>query len=457
MTSRGRSVPEAASHTDRDEPGMVSSSLWHSAAAWMGAPGPCGSAAALPGGAARRLRSRRLLGGTGGRDACPAPGGPGGRRGKAYHAIAARGRRNAAPRPVPIRTVDGGSTGQPQGQSTAARSRVSSRSSFQAPSAPQAGHAAVKTTASGRPAGCASRAPGTGRPSRGAAAAGEPCRGAGSAGTAAPSWAAALGEPSVRRRPLRAVAGRALAARAGPAPPGGERRQRLHWHLLRARPWSRRPIIGHRHAPVAHSPACPAGRVGPPLSPQAGVGSTGRAGAARPARPTERGERTTVLRTHEAGSLRAEHAGQTVTLAGWVARRRDHGGVAFIDLRDASGVVQVVIRDEAVAHDLRNEFCLRVTGEVRRRPAGNENPAPAHRRGRGRRRPSVEVLNEAAPLPFPIDEHVEVGEEARLRYRYLDLRRAGPARGDPAAQRGQPGGPRGAARRAASSRSRRRR
>ena len=134
-----------------------------------------------------------------------------------------------------------------------------------------------------------------------------------------------------------------------------------------------------------------------------------------------------MLRTDEAGSLRAGDAGRTVTLAGWVARRRDHGGVAFLDLRDASGVVQVVVRDEAVAHGLRNEFVLRVTGDVRRRPEGNENPAlptgdvevVADR---------VEVLNEAAPLPFQIDEHVEVGEEARLRYRYLDLRRPAQAR-----------------------------
>jgi aspartyl-tRNA synthetase len=81
-----------------------------------------------------------------------------------------------------------------------------------------------------------------------------------------------------------------------------------------------------------------------------------------------------VIRTHTAGSLRASHSGQTVTLAGWVARRRDHGGVAFLDLRDASGIVQVVIRDEALAHGLRNEFCLRVVGEVAERPEGNANP-----------------------------------------------------------------------------------
>jgi aspartyl-tRNA synthetase len=134
-----------------------------------------------------------------------------------------------------------------------------------------------------------------------------------------------------------------------------------------------------------------------------------------------------VLRTHEAGSLRAGDAGRTVTLAGWVARRRDHGGVAFLDLRDASGVVQVVVRDEAVAHGLRNEFVLRVAGEVQPRPEGNENPALPTGEVEVVAE-QVEVLNEAAPLPFQIDEHVEVGEEARLRYRYLDLRRPAQAR-----------------------------
>ena len=133
-----------------------------------------------------------------------------------------------------------------------------------------------------------------------------------------------------------------------------------------------------------------------------------------------------MIRTHTAGSLRAEHSGETVTLTGWVARRRDHGGVAFIDLRDASGFVQVVIRDEQVAAGLRNEFCLRVVGVVTRRPEGNANPALPT--GDIEVAASeVEVLNEASPLPFQIDEHVEVGEEVRLRYRYLDLRRAGPA------------------------------
>jgi aspartyl-tRNA synthetase len=133
-----------------------------------------------------------------------------------------------------------------------------------------------------------------------------------------------------------------------------------------------------------------------------------------------------VIRTHDAGSLRAENVGQTVTLAGWVDRRRDHGGVAFIDLREASGVVQVVIRDEDVAHNLRAEYCLKVTGEVCLRPEGNQNPALPT--GEVEVVASdVEVLSAAAALPFPIDEHVEVGEEVRLKYRYLDLRRPGPA------------------------------
>jgi aspartyl-tRNA synthetase len=133
-----------------------------------------------------------------------------------------------------------------------------------------------------------------------------------------------------------------------------------------------------------------------------------------------------VIRTHDAGTLSAADEGTRVTLAGWVARRRDHGGVAFIDLREASGIAQVVIRDEAVAHALRSEYCLKVTGTVQKRPEGNANPAI----------PSGEieviaddvvVLNPSAVLPFPIDEHVEVGEEARLRHRYLDLRRPAPA------------------------------
>jgi len=133
-----------------------------------------------------------------------------------------------------------------------------------------------------------------------------------------------------------------------------------------------------------------------------------------------------VLRTHTTGSLRADHIGQTVTLTGWVDRRRDHGGVAFIDLRDASGIAQVVIRDEEVAHPLRSEFVLKVTGSVSRRPEGNANP----------NLPTgdieviateVEVLNESAPLPFQVStglgDSEMIGEDVRFKYRYLDLRR----------------------------------
>ncbi len=135
-----------------------------------------------------------------------------------------------------------------------------------------------------------------------------------------------------------------------------------------------------------------------------------------------------MLRNHDAGSLRASHPGQTVTLAGWVARRRDHGGVAFIDLRDATGSVQVVIRDEKMAGQLRAEWCLQITGEVSLRPAGNENsniPTGAIEVMGD----DVVVLSESAPLPFPVDSgsESEISEEVRLRYRYLDLRREGPA------------------------------
>ncbi|WP_328348517.1 aspartate--tRNA ligase [Micromonospora sp. NBC_00421] len=132
-----------------------------------------------------------------------------------------------------------------------------------------------------------------------------------------------------------------------------------------------------------------------------------------------------MIRTHDAGSLRATDAGTTVTLAGWVARRRDHGGVIFVDLRDGSGVVQVVFREED-AHALRNEFCVKVTGEVTRRPEGNENPELPT----GEIEVTVsalEVLSEAAPLPLPVDDQIEAGDDIRLRYRYLDLRRSGPA------------------------------
>ncbi|GAB49619.1 aspartyl-tRNA synthetase [Mobilicoccus pelagius NBRC 104925] len=134
-----------------------------------------------------------------------------------------------------------------------------------------------------------------------------------------------------------------------------------------------------------------------------------------------------VLRTHTAGTLRATDTGTTVTLTGWVARRRDHGGVAFIDLRDASGTVQVVARDEVLtgaAHDLRNEYCVKVLGEVTPRHPKDVNPnIPTGEIDVVAT--EIEVLSEAAPLPFQIDERVTVGEEARLKHRYLDLRRPG--------------------------------
>ena len=135
-----------------------------------------------------------------------------------------------------------------------------------------------------------------------------------------------------------------------------------------------------------------------------------------------------MLRTHGAGALTAEHVGKVVTLAGWVARRRDHGGVAFIDLRDGTGWSQVVINDEKVAGSLRAEYCLKIVGEVSKRPAGNENKSIPTGEIEIIAK-EVEVLSEAAPLPFPVDsgDDVEVNEEVRLRYRYLDLRREAPA------------------------------
>ena len=133
-----------------------------------------------------------------------------------------------------------------------------------------------------------------------------------------------------------------------------------------------------------------------------------------------------MLRTRNAGSLRAADIGSTVVLTGWVDRRRDHGGIAFIDLRDASGIAQVTIRED-VAHELRNEFCIRVTGIVRERPEGNANAALATGEIEVEAE-DIEVLNSSAPLPFQVSQHAEdagqVSEEVRIKYRYLDLRRA---------------------------------
>ena len=129
-----------------------------------------------------------------------------------------------------------------------------------------------------------------------------------------------------------------------------------------------------------------------------------------------------MLRTTNAGALRLSDAGSQVTLAGWVGKRRDHGGIAFLDLRDSTGTVQVVVRDEAVAGELRSEFCLQIVGTVEARPAGNEN-SEIETGDIEVIADSVVVLSKSAPLPFPIDDAITVGEETRLKYRYLDLRR----------------------------------
>jgi len=129
-----------------------------------------------------------------------------------------------------------------------------------------------------------------------------------------------------------------------------------------------------------------------------------------------------MLRNTNAGALRLSDVGSQVKLAGWVGKRRDHGGIAFLDLRDSTGTVQVVVRDESVAGELRSEFCLQILGTVQARPEGNDNSVIVT----GDIEviaDSVVVLSKSAPLPFPIDDAVTVGEETRLKYRYLDLRR----------------------------------
>ena len=138
-----------------------------------------------------------------------------------------------------------------------------------------------------------------------------------------------------------------------------------------------------------------------------------------------------MIRTHEAGTLRISEAGTAVVLAGWVARRRDHGGVTFLDLRDGSGIVQVVCRDLPAVDALRSEWCVLVTGDVTARTEGNVNPnivtgeieVVAS---------SIEVLSSSEPVPFPIEgsDEIESGvdEVLRWKHRYLDLRRTGPAR-----------------------------
>ena len=136
-----------------------------------------------------------------------------------------------------------------------------------------------------------------------------------------------------------------------------------------------------------------------------------------------------MLREHFAQNVTKELVGKSIKLAGWVARRRDHGGVAFIDLRDSSGSVQVVINDEQVAGALRAEWCVLVTGKVSMRPSGNENKNISN----GDIEvvcDKLEVLSEAAALPFPVDsgEELNISEEVRLKYRYLDLRREIPSK-----------------------------
>jgi aspartyl-tRNA synthetase len=133
-----------------------------------------------------------------------------------------------------------------------------------------------------------------------------------------------------------------------------------------------------------------------------------------------------MMRTHRAGDLRTEHIGTEVVVCGWVAHRRDHGGVVFLDVRDTAGLVQVVIDPDQPgfddAHRIRNEWVLRVEGTVRPRPDGTVNPdLPTGEIEVGAS--AVDVLNEADPPPFPLDDRADIDEVLRLRHRYLDLRR----------------------------------
>ena len=133
------------------------------------------------------------------------------------------------------------------------------------------------------------------------------------------------------------------------------------------------------------------------------------------------------MRSHYCGGINESHIDQEVTLCGWVHRRRDHGGVIFLDLRDRDGMSQVVVDPDtpesfALAEKVRSEFVIKVTGRVRRRPAGTENnnmpTGQVELLGK-----ELVILNAAATPPFPLDEHVDVGEDVRLRYRFVDLRR----------------------------------
>ncbi len=134
------------------------------------------------------------------------------------------------------------------------------------------------------------------------------------------------------------------------------------------------------------------------------------------------------MRTHSCGELTEKNIGEKVVMAGWANKWRDHGGVVFIDLRDRSGIVQVVFSPEVdpdihrAAHRIRNEFVIEVQGDVRKRPEGTENPSiPTGRIEVVARK--LTVLNECRPLPFVIEDETEASESLRYRYRYLDLRR----------------------------------
>ena len=135
-----------------------------------------------------------------------------------------------------------------------------------------------------------------------------------------------------------------------------------------------------------------------------------------------------MLKSASCGEIREKHVGDQVTLAGWVNRRRDHGGVIFVDLRDRSGLVQVVFNPELsletyeVADQVRPEWVLRVTGEVSRRPSESENPNLPTGAIEVMAQ-EAEVLNSSPTPPFLISEESEVDESLRLRYRYLDIRR----------------------------------
>ncbi|MFI3195530.1 MAG: aspartate--tRNA ligase [Methylococcaceae bacterium] len=134
------------------------------------------------------------------------------------------------------------------------------------------------------------------------------------------------------------------------------------------------------------------------------------------------------MRTHKCGELNIQQLDETVDICGWVHRRRDHGGVIFIDLRDRAGIVQIVVDPDAVetfaiAEQVRSEYVLKVTGLVRNRPAGTIN-ANMHSGEIELLARHIEVLNESETPPFPVESDIEVNEELRLRYRYIDLRRS---------------------------------